>query len=199
MLVIIHPAQNEVLVDGAARTVDCSAFLASVISVEFDTTRATGAIQFASGSEPLGLGKFNRLFGQYLQAWKAAGFTDPRTLAERRAGLVEEVKGYRNQRSQMGGYLVSGKWFHSDQSSRTQQMALVMLGASVPSGLQWKTMDGSFVTMTPTLAGAVFQAAVAKDVATFAAAEAHIAAINASSTPELYDYKSSGWPAIFGE
>ena len=41
-------------------------------------------------------------------------------------------------------------------------MGLVMLGDNIPAGLQWKTMDGSFVVMTPSLAQQVFAAAATK-------------------------------------
>lgn len=198
MLVLIHPASNEVLVDGEARNVDCSALLPDIINVVYDTARGNGIIQRTDGDAPIGARIFGQVFNRYFQSWKAAGFIDARTLAERRTSVIEEIKGYRNQRSNAGGYLVSGKWFHSDQPSRTQQMALVMLGASVPAGLQWKTMDSSFVTMTPALASAIFAAAVAHDVATFAVAETHIAAVNGHVNPETYNFKS-GWPAVFGE
>ena len=50
-------------------------------------------------------------------------------------------------------------------------MGLVMMGANIPAGLQWKTMDGSFVTMTQEPAGQVFAAAAASDAALFARAE----------------------------
>jgi Domain of unknown function (DUF4376) len=106
------------------------------------------------------------------------------------------IKTERDRRIQTGGYLVGAKWFHSDTFSRTQQMGLVMLGTNIPSGTHWKTMDGTFVVMTPSLAGQIFAAAAAKDIATFAAAEAHIAAVTASLEPSSYDF-SGGWPAVY--
>ena len=54
------------------------------------------------------------------------------------------------------GLPIAGKRYHSDADSRIQQLGLAMLGASIPAGLQWKTMDGSFVEMTPTLAQQIF-------------------------------------------
>lgn len=101
-------------------------------------------------------------------------------------------------RRKAAGYLVAGKWFHSDADSRIQQLGLVMLGESIPEGLKWKTMDGTFVDMTPALAQAVFAAAAASDIATFAAAEAHKAAMEAAEVPGEYDF-SAGWPSVFGE
>lgn len=125
------------------------------------------------------------------------GYIDPLTLARDKAILWERIKAERDRRKLDGGYKVGSKWFHSDTFSRTQQIGLVLLGSSIPSGLQWKTMDGSFVTMTQTLANQIFGAAAAQDVATFQAAEVHKAAMEASADPSAYDF-SGGWPAIYG-
>lgn len=113
-----------------------------------------------------------------------------------RSAKWEAIKAERDRRTENGGYKVGAKWFHSDQKSRSQQLGLVLLGAGIPAGLQWKTMDGSFVTMTATLAQQVLAAAAASDQAIFAAAEAHKAAMEASADPASYDF-SGGWPATF--
>ena len=107
----------------------------------------------------------------------------------------EAIKQERDRRTQQGGYQVAGKWFHSDTFSRTQQMGLVMMGADIPAGLQWKTMDGSFVTMTQALAGQVFAAAAASDAALFARAEQIKAAMEAD--PVNFVLASQTWPAVF--
>lgn len=110
----------------------------------------------------------------------------------------QKIKSERDHRTENGGYKVDDKWFHSDQKSRSQQLGLVLLGANIPAGLQWKTMDGTFVTMTQQLAGQVLAAAAASDQAIFAAAETHKAAMEASQDPAAYDF-STGWPKVFGE
>lgn len=107
------------------------------------------------------------------------------------------IKAERDRRK-AGGVKVGAKWFHSDDGSRIQQMGLVMMGASIPANLQWKTMDGSFITMTQALALQVFQAVAASDQAIFTVAEQHKAAMEASADPASYDY-STGWPKIYGE
>jgi len=122
-----------------------------------------------------------------------------RTLKAEGGFRLTNIKAERDRRTQAGGYKVAGKWFHSDTFSRTQQMGLVMLGANIPAGTPWRTMDGSTVTMTQTLAGQIFGAAAASDIAIFAAAEAHIAALQESPDPGAYDYRSAGWPKIYGE
>lgn len=97
---------------------------------------------------------------------------------------------------QDGGVLVGTKWYHSDSDSRIQQLGLVMMGASIPANLQWKTMDGSFVLMTQTLAGQIFNAVATHDALAFANAETHRAAMLLSITPETYDF-SAGWPVVY--
>ena len=124
-------------------------------------------------------------------------FTAPAPdLTALRAAHWEEIKRERDRRTQQGGYQVAGKWFHSDTFSRTQQMGLVMMGAGIPGGLQWKTMDGSFITMTQTLAGQVFAAAAASDAAIFARAEQIKAAMDAD--PAAFDLAAHAWPLVFG-
>lgn len=111
--------------------------------------------------------------------------------------IWERIKAERDRRK-AGGVKVGAKWFHSDDGSRIQQMGLVMMGASIPANLQWKTMDGSFITMSQTLAQQVFGAVAASDQTIFAASEMHKAAMEASADPASYDY-SGGWPKIYGE
>lgn len=101
-------------------------------------------------------------------------------------------------RRKAGGVKVGTKWYHSDDTSRIQQIALVMLGSNIPAGLQWKTMDGTFITMTATLAGQIFGAIVMSDQNIFAIAEQKKAAMESLENPETYD-AYSGWPLIFGE
>lgn len=124
--------------------------------------------------------------------------TEPAASADQiKAQVWQAIKSERDRRK-AGGVKVGAKWFHSDDGSRIQQMGLVMMGASIPANLQWKTMDGTFITMTQTLASQVFQAVAASDQAIFSVAEAHRVALQASADPAAYDYLT-GWPAIFGE
>lgn len=127
---------------------------------------------------------------------------DFKTIAEIKDDKYNLIKAERDRRTVNGGYKVTlndeDKWFHSDQFSRGQQLGLAQLGTNVPAGLQWKTMDGSFVTMTPELAQQILIAGSLSDTALFQAAEAHKAALYASSTPATYNHLT-GWPLIFGE
>lgn len=115
-----------------------------------------------------------------------------------RAAKWDAIKAERDRRTENGGFKVGVKWFHSDQKSRSQQLGLVLLGANIPAGLQWKTMDGTFVTMTQQLAGQILAAGAASDQAIFAAAETHKTAMEVSAAPASYDF-SGGWPEVYGE
>ena len=135
--------------------------------------------------------------GVWTQQWAITELPEEQAAANLTASKAlkwEQIKAERDRRKE-GGTLVSGKWFHSDRDSRIQQIGLVLMGASVPA-VQWKTMDGSFVAMSQTLAGGIFAATAALDMALFAAAETHNAAMQASGTPDSYDF-SAGWPAHY--
>ena len=110
--------------------------------------------------------------------------------------IWEKIKEKRDLLIQTGGYQAAGKWFHSDTFSRTQILGLLLLGNGLPSGLQWKTMDGSFITMTPALVQQVFAAAASSDIAIFTAGEVHKAQAFASANPFTYDF-SADWPPVF--
>ena len=118
-------------------------------------------------------------------------------LNEVKASHWEDIKAERDRRTQQGGFLVSGKWFHSDTFSRTQHIALVMMGAGIPANLQWKTMAGSFVTMTQGLAAQIFAAAAASDAALFARAEQIKAVME--SDPANFNLSAQSWPMMFGD
>jgi hypothetical protein len=113
-----------------------------------------------------------------------------RPSAERKAIRWDRLKQIRDELTESGGCLVQGKWFHTDVRSKQQQIALVMMGASIPANLQWKTMDGSFITMTQALAAELFASQAAREQAIFATAEAK----RVDDSP-LYE----GWPDRYVE
>ena len=134
---------------------------------------------------------------KYEQRWEVVAL-DAETIAVNqataRASKWEAIKATRDARKS-GGALVGTKWFHTDADSRIQQLGLVLMGASVPA-VPWKTLDGTFTTMSQTLAGQIFAAVAALDMALFANAEAHRTAMEASVNPDQYDF-SAGWPDHF--
>lgn len=153
--------------------------------------------------------------GNYEQRWEVATrfseYTDENgvvhTVAEQEAAavatdraarvkvLVDQIKAERDRRTQEGGYPAGGKWFHSNVISRTQQIGLLLMGANLPAGIMWKTMDGSFVEMTPALAQQIFAAAGVQDTSTFAVAQQ--AAAQANADPYNFDLAAIPWPATY--
>lgn len=121
---------------------------------------------------------------------------DPESLAVIRAQIWEEIKKYRDNLVENGGFQVGAHWYHSNLLSRTQYISLVMMGASIPPTTIWKTLDNGYVPMTQTLAGQIFAAGAAQDSALFTKAAEHKAAIDESSTPDAYNWKT-GWPATY--
>lgn len=109
-----------------------------------------------------------------------------------------------------GGVKVGTKWYHTDDASRIQYLALLKMaeqalaaGATATTVLQyggvdiqWKTMDNTFIKMTVQRAQDVFNAVAGLDFASFAVAETHKSAMEASATPSAYDF-STGWPLTF--
>ena len=133
-----------------------------------------------------------------MTAEEIAEFEASRTesLDSRKAKVWEKIKAFRDERVENGSFKVGAHWYHSNVLSRTQYISLVMMGANIPAGTTWKTMDNGYVSMTQTLAGQIFAAGAAQDAALFAKAAEHRAAMEASSDPESYDW-STGWPETY--
>lgn len=119
---------------------------------------------------------------------------DQKKQALARDVVWRQIQAERDRRK-YNGVKVGGNWFHTDDPSRIQQIGLVMMGQSLPP-IQWKTLGGNFVIMTPTLAMQIFQATAQQDVTLFAIAEQHRAQMNQLQFPNLYDF-STGWPETY--
>ena len=125
------------------------------------------------------------------------------------AEIWERIKAKRDA-IKAGGVKVGTKWYHTDTESRIQHLGLLekaraarATGGTDATRLQalgqdikWKTMDGSFIYLTVKHAEDIFAAVTDLDAATFAVAETHRAAMDASADPATYDF-SVGWPATF--
>lgn len=130
---------------------------------------------------------------------------DPECAAKLKAKQQEEVwerikdKRYDNLRH--GVYAKSvGKWFQTDDATRLQYLALAL--ESVTGGfkkpIKWKTMDNSFLMLTPELLREIMQTMHDDEEADFINAEKHKAAMLKAEHPLEYDY-SGGWTANFDE
>lgn len=125
---------------------------------------------------------------------------DPECAARLKAAQQEEVweriKAKRYDNLRHGVYVKSaGKWFHTDDNSRTQYIALAVM-PRLPEKLAWKTMDNSFVNMTKALLGELMEQMLIDEQADFANAERHKAAMLQAEHPLEYDYSDS-WTANF--
>jgi hypothetical protein len=114
-----------------------------------------------------------------------------------KAEIADLIKAERDRRK-ISGIKVGTNWFHSDDSSRIQQIGLVMFGANMPANLQWKTLTGAFITMTPTLASQIFQSMAASDTTIFSISENHKTDMMAATNPSTYNFHI-GWPIIYSE
>lgn len=154
------------------------------------------------GSEPIYDNTTQRLIGpQYVfdgDTVQRVYVVEAIPSADLQSDIWARIKQIRDINTQQGGYKAQGKWFHSDTFSRSQQIGLVIMGSSIPAGLQWKTMDGSFVEMTPTLAQAVFQAAALQDNLLFSYAEQLNQQVKLSTNPTSIDIEQ-GWPETYKE
>lgn len=140
-------------------------------------------------------------------AWLASGNApdpEPEPAVPRQQiidALWSEIR-QRRQACTEGGVLVNAAganhWFHSDTYSRTQWLGMVILGASLPAGIRWKTMEDGFVTLTPTIVLQVFAALQTKEASAFAHGEALRAAIEAAADPLSVDV-GAGWPAAYND
>ena len=124
-----------------------------------------------------------------------------RIKAEQQEEMWERIKDKRYDNLRHGVYAKSvGKWFQTDDATRLQYLALAL--ESVTGGfkkpINWKTMDNSFLMLTPELLREIMQTMHEDEQADFANAEKHKAAMLQAENPMEYDY-SGGWTANFDE
>lgn len=106
------------------------------------------------------------------------------------------IKDKRHNNTRGGVYISSiDKWFHTDESSRIQYLALITL-PSLPDNLQWKTMDNSFIVLTRPLLTELTSAMLLKEQQDFMNAEQHKQRMMQADNPLEYDF-SDGWSAIY--
>lgn len=121
-----------------------------------------------------------------------------RLKAEQQDEMWQCIKAKRYDNLRHGVFVKSvGKWFQTDDASRTQYLALAVM-PRLPEKLAWKTMDNSFVNMTKALLGELMEQMLIDEQADFANAEHHKAAMEKVEHPLEYDY-SDGWTANFDE
>ena len=122
-----------------------------------------------------------------------------RLKAEQQEEMWERIKDKRYDNLRHGVYAKSvGKWFQTDDATRLQYLALAL--ESVTGGfkkpINWKTMDNSFLMLTPELLREIMQTMHDDEEADFINAEKHKAAMLKAEHPLEYDY-SDGWTANY--
>ncbi|WFF39608.1 DUF4376 domain-containing protein [Moraxella nasibovis] len=130
-------------------------------------------------------------------AWVVTAEKQAELKTQAQAQTWEQIKAHRYTVTRGGVYLKSvDKWFHTDDSSRTQYLALQIL-PEPPKDLLWKTMDNEFVPMTKTLLTEIAMTMLIEEQADFANAERHRLAMMQADDPLAYDY-STGWSRTHG-
>ncbi|OAU97576.1 DUF4376 domain-containing protein [Moraxella catarrhalis] len=120
------------------------------------------------------------------------------SLESKQTQVWEAIKQKRHSNTRGGVYIKSvDKWFHNDDSSRTQYLALQVL-PNLPDNLMWKTMDNEFVPMTKDLLDEIAMTMLTEEQADFANAEKHRLAMMQADDPLNYDY-SIGWSRTHGQ
>lgn len=138
--------------------------------------------------------------GMIIELWK----TEEEILSELLTTITTSIKSKRDTRMATGGYAVNVggevKWFQSDAASRIQQLMLSQSDI-IPADLMWKTMDGSFVVMTKTLAQSIVASATNSDITIFGFAQSLLNSLATCTTKEELEAVDivTGWPVIYGE
>lgn len=107
----------------------------------------------------------------------------------------------RMQQAQWGGVYIEevDKWFHTDLDAQrnyfTQKMVIDY--PEVPPTM-WKTMDQTYVLMTPELFRKVVIAVYNKGISEFKNSEYHVQMMMMAEEPADYDF-SSGWSLSYAE
>ena len=133
------------------------------------------------------------------KAWVLPPDVAARLKAEQQDEMRERIKAKRYDNLRHGVYIKSvGKWFQTDDATRLQYLALAL--ESVTGGfkkpINWKTMDNSFLQLTPDLLREIMQTMHDNEQADFANAEKHKAAMLKAENPLEYDY-SGDWTANY--
>ena len=112
----------------------------------------------------------------------------------------EQIKEVRTFKMGDGVLLQSiGKWFHTDLYSKQQIHAMVTANTiGLYQAVSWKTLDNSYVQLTPTLLLQVFGAMLENEARLFEVGRVHYEALHTSNDPVNYDVTNM-WPSTFSD
>lgn len=122
---------------------------------------------------------------------------------------IEQIKSRRDYLTVAGGHKIGENWYHSNEISLIQQLALngianQMSAAGAPDSTAiiatpWKTLSGAYVDLTVGIAKSFIQSALTQQSALFTAAQTKISELNALTTIDsvnAYDV-TAGFPAVY--
>ena len=112
----------------------------------------------------------------------------------------EKIKEIRTFKMNDGVLIQSiGKWFHTDLYSKQQIQALVVANViGLYKTSAWKTLDNTYVQLTPMLLLQVFGAMLENESRLFDIGKLHYESLYTSSDPVNYD-PASQWPTTFSD
>ena len=112
----------------------------------------------------------------------------------------EQIKEIRTFKMNDGVLLQSiGKWFHTDPDSKQQIHAMVTSNViGMYKTTAWKTLDNTYVQLTPLLLLQVFGAMLENEARLFEIGKLHYGMLHTSQDPANYD-PTSQWPTTFSD
>ena len=112
----------------------------------------------------------------------------------------EKIKEIRTFKMNDGVLLQSiGKWFHTDPDSKQQIHAMVTTNViGMYKVTAWKTLDNTYVQLTPPLLLQLFGAMLENEALLFKIGKLHYDMLHTSQDPANYD-PASQWPTTFSD
>ena len=112
----------------------------------------------------------------------------------------EKIKEIRTFKMNDGVLIQSiGKWFHTDLYSKQQIQTLVIANIiGIYKTTAWKTLDNTYVQLTPMLLLQVFGAMLENESRLFDIGKLHYESLYTSNDPVDYD-PASQWPTTFSD
>ena len=112
----------------------------------------------------------------------------------------EQIKEVRTFKMGDGVFLQPiGKWFHTDLYSKQQVQSLVVANIiGVYKTTAWKTLDNTYVQLTPVLLIQLFGAMLENESRLFDIGKLHYESLYTSNDPVNYD-PASQWPTTFSD
>ncbi len=123
----------------------------------------------------------------------------PKPAEQCREVVWNQIKAKRDNLTIHGGCKIGDYWFHTDEYSKLQQLALKVTG--VTGVVAWKTMSGEFTGLDQAGVEALAAAQIERDKQIFTVAETYrtqLGMLNDVEAIAAFDY-STGWPQSYEE